>query len=81
MTDELQKKSASDSPIHWLRQTSPYINTHRGKTFVVWFSSSMIESDSFTTLVHDLTLLSHLGIKLVLIHSMRDQVDDELERR
>jgi len=81
MTDELQKKSASDSPIHWLRQTSPYINTHRGKTFVVWFSSSMIESDSFTTLVHDLTLLSHLGIKLVLIHSMRDQVDAELERR
>lgn len=75
--------TAADSgfPIHWLRQTSPYINTHRGRTFVVWFSGAMIESPNFTTLIHDLTLLSHLGVKLVLAHGLRTQIDDELSRR
>ncbi len=81
MTDEIEKDPLTDSPVHWLRQTSPYINTHRGKTFVVWFSDSMLRARPFTTLVHDLTLLSHLGIKLVLVHGMRAQIDAELHRR
>ena len=81
MTDKIEKNPLANSPIHWLRQTSPYINTHRGKTFVVWFSGSMIAAEGFTTLVHDLTLLSHLGIRLVLVHGMRAQIDAELQRR
>ena len=62
----------------WFRQTSPYINTHRGKTFVVWFSGDMLDTSIFTSLVHDLTLLSHLGIRLVLVHGMRPQIDQQL---
>jgi len=72
---------SSEWSIDWLRQTSPYINTHRGKTFVVWFGGDMFESQSFSTLVHDLTLLSHLGVKLVIVHGMRAQIDAELLRR
>jgi len=71
----------SEWPVDWLRQTSPYINTHRGKTFVVWFGGDMFESSGFNTLVHDLTLLSHLGVKLVIVHGMRSQIDAELQRR
>ena len=78
MNEEKNKSTAPDSSIHWLRLTSPYINTHRGKTFVIWFSGAMIDAAGFTTLVHDLTLLSHLGIKLVLVHGMRDQLDNAL---
>ena len=81
MTDQTDQKFASDWPIDWLRQTSPYINTHRGKTFVIWFSGDMLESAEFTSLIHDLTLLSHLGIKLVLVHGMRAQIDAELTKR
>jgi len=81
MTDQTDQKFASGWPIDWLRQTSPYINTHRGKTFVVWFSGDMLESREFTSLIHDLTLLSHLGVKLVLVHGMRAQIDAELARR
>ncbi len=80
MTDQTDQKFASGWPIDWLRQTSPYINTHRGKTFVVWFSGEMLDSAEFTSLIHDLTLLSHLGIKLVLAHGMRTQIDTELAR-
>lgn len=85
MTDQTAQNSApnlpnQDWPIDWLRQTSPYINTHRGKTFVIWFSSTMLEAEGFTSLVHDLTLLRHLGVNLVLAHGMRAQIDKELER-
>ena len=81
MTDQTDQKFASGWPIDWLRRISPYINTHRGKTFVVWFSGDMLESAEFTSLIHDLTLLSHLGVKLVLAHGMRTQLDTELARR
>lgn len=81
MNDENNKNTAPESPIHWLRLTSPYINKHRGKTFVVWLNSTTIEAEGFTTLVHDLTLLSHLGVRLILVHGMRAQLDTELRRK
>lgn len=65
-------------PLEWLRHTSPYINTHRQKTFVVWLSDELLERDSFKNLVHDLTLLSHLGVRLVLVHGMRKQIDQAM---
>lgn len=71
--------NTSSFPLQWLRQTSPYINTHRGKTFVVWLSDASLERESFKNLVHDLTLLSHLGVKLVLVHGMRSQIDSTLK--
>ncbi len=46
---------------------------------MVWFSGDLIDSAEFTPLIHDLTLLSHLGIKLVVIHGMRAQIDAELK--
>ena len=74
MNDQIKKPF----PVDWLRQTSPYINTHRGKTFVVWFDGEMLCQPQFTALIHDLTLLSHLGIRLVLVHGMRVQIDRQL---
>lgn len=71
----------NDFPIEWLRHTSPYINKHRGSTFVVWVSGTLISEDAFANLVHDLTLLCHLGVRLVLVHGMRPQIDAELLAR
>ncbi len=69
----------NDFPLEWLRHTSPYINTHRGKTFVVWLSDELLDRELFKHLIHDLTLLSHLGIRLVLVHGMRSQIDEALK--
>ena len=66
-------------PLEWLRHTSPYINTHRGKTFVVWLSDELLNNELFRHLIHDLTLLSHLGVRLVLVHGMRQQIDTALQ--
>jgi amino-acid N-acetyltransferase len=69
-----------DKNIDWFRAASPYINAHRGKTLVIGLPGSWLRSDLLPTLAHDLTLLSHLGLRLVLCFGLRAQVDDQLAR-
>ncbi len=69
----------SDPFVHWFRQAGPYINTHRGKTFVVSFGGAAVEADSLSSLIHDLALLHSLGIRLVLIHGARQQIEARLQ--
>ncbi|HRD65642.1 MAG TPA: amino-acid N-acetyltransferase [Candidatus Competibacter sp.] len=64
--------------VHWFRQAGPYINAHRGKTFVVLFGGEAVESDHFSNLIHDLALLHSLGIRLVLVHGARPQIEERL---
>ncbi|OED36903.1 amino-acid N-acetyltransferase [Chromatiales bacterium (ex Bugula neritina AB1)] len=71
----MSDRQDTDFPIHWLRHTSPYINTHRDSTIVIWFNGELLDSAGFASFVHDLTLLSHLGVRLVLVHGMRPQID------
>ena len=68
----------ADHFVQWFRQASPYINAHRGKTFVVLISGEAVEADSFSSLIHDLALLHSLGIRLVLAHGARPQVEERL---
>ncbi len=71
---------ASFSPVHWFRNSAPYINTHRGKTFVVMFGGEAVAHPHFSTLIHDFALLHSLGIKLVLVHGARPQVEKNLAK-
>jgi len=63
----------------WLREVAPYVHSHRGRTFVVAFEGELIEAGRLTGLVHDLSLLHALGIRLVLVHGSRPQVQAQLE--
>jgi len=65
--------------VKWFRYSSPYINAHRGKTFVVLFDGDAVEDDNFSHLIHDFALLNSLGIKLVLVHGARPQIERQLE--
>jgi amino-acid N-acetyltransferase len=67
-----------DHFVQWFRQASPYINAHRGKTFVVLFGGEAVEAEHFSSLIHDLALLHSLGIRLVLVHGARTQVEARL---
>ena len=67
-----------DSFVQWFRQAGPYINAHRGKTFVVLLGGEAVEADSFSSLIHDLALLHSLGIRLVLAHGARCQIEARL---
>ena len=60
--------------VNWFRHSAPYINAHRGRTFVVYVSGEAVDHDNFKHLVHDINLLSSLGVKLVLVHGSRPQI-------
>lgn len=66
--------------VQWFRQSSPYINAHRGKTFVIMFDGDALVHSNFTKIVQDIALLNSLGVRLVLVHGARPQIDAALKR-
>ncbi|WP_036307305.1 amino-acid N-acetyltransferase [Methyloglobulus morosus] len=66
--------------VSWFRNSSPYIHAHRNKTFVISFGGEAVLAQDFDHHVHDFALLSSLGIKLVLVHGIRPQIDLRLAR-
>ncbi len=64
--------------VQWFRGAAPYIKAHRKKTFVIMVSDEVIFSDRFIGLVHDIALLKHLGIKLIILHGSRSSIDSHL---
>ena len=73
-----------DNPIQfvsWLRSVAPYIHAFRGKTFVVAFPGELVMAGALPVLAHDLSLLHALGIRVVLVHGSRPQVEEQLALR
>ncbi|MEP1594225.1 MAG: amino-acid N-acetyltransferase [Halieaceae bacterium] len=68
----------SRAHIRWFRNTAPYINAHRGKTFVLMLGGDCAQHDNFANIIHDIALLNSLGIRLVLVHGSRPQIDQRL---
>ena len=64
--------------IRWFRNTAPYINMHRGKTFVLMLGGDVALHENFANIIHDIALLKSLGVKLVLIHGSRPQIEARL---
>jgi len=71
---------SQDSFINWFRQATPYINAFRNKTFVISFGGELLSDTQFTPLVHDIMVLHSLGVKLVLIHGARPQIENRLKK-
>lgn len=65
--------------IEWFRASTSYINTHRGKIFVVLLSGDALMDTNLSNVVCDLTLLHSIGVKLVLVHGARPQISTALE--
>ncbi|HEY0720667.1 MAG TPA: amino-acid N-acetyltransferase [Gammaproteobacteria bacterium] len=64
--------------VRWFRGSSPYINAFRGRTFVLTFGGEMLTEEQFPGLVHDIALLNNLGVRLVLVHGARPQIEERL---
>ena len=62
------------------REAAPYINTFRGKTFVLAISGETIDKGDFPSFAPDINLLVSLGVRLVLVHGIRPQIDQQLHR-
>ena len=66
--------------VNWFRDSSPYIHAHRNKTFVISFGGEAVLAEDFDHHVHDFALLNSLGIRLVLVHGIRPQIDERLKK-
>ncbi|MFZ1548669.1 MAG: amino-acid N-acetyltransferase, partial [Candidatus Nitrotoga sp.] len=66
--------------VSWFRSVAPYINAFRGRTFVVAFGGEVVADGKFVELTHDLNLLSSLGVRLILVHGARPQIERHLSR-
>ncbi len=67
--------------VHWIRAAAPYVHAFRGRTFVIAFGGEVVADDSFLGVVHDLNLLVSLGIRLVVVHGCRPQVETILAQQ
>lgn len=67
--------------VHWFRHSAPYINAHRNKTFVLMFDGEAVQHPNFQHIIHDIALLHSLGIRLVLVHGARPQINENLQQR
>ena len=66
--------------VQWFRASAPYIHAHRNKTFVIFFAGEAV-LDNNENLIHDFSLLKSLGIRLVLVHGIRPQIDQRLKQQ
>ena len=64
--------------VPWFRSVAPYIHMHRGKTFVVGIAGEAIAAGKLPNLAQDLALIQSMGVKIVLVHGFRPQVNEQL---
>ena len=57
--------------VPWFRAVAPYIHAYRGETFVVGMTGEMIAAGN-------LAIMHAMGIKIVLVHGFRPQVNEQL---
>ncbi|RRJ83474.1 amino-acid N-acetyltransferase [Aestuariirhabdus litorea] len=67
--------------VNFFRHSSPYINAHRGRTFVIHLGGATLADEGFSTIVHDIALLNSLGVRLVLVFGARPQIEQRVVER
>ena len=75
-----QQKQQQNAFVSSIRQAAPYIQAHRGATFVISFGGESVD-EQFDQLVHDIALIHTLGIRLLLVHGARPQIEQRLKQR
>ncbi len=67
--------------VRWFRAAAPYIHAFRGQTFVVAFGGEVVAENRLGALAEDFRLLASLGVRLVLVHGARPQIESLLRAR
>lgn len=64
--------------VQWFRQSSPYVNMHRGKTFVIMLDGDTAASRNFINIINDISMLHSLGVRLIIVFGARYQINELL---
>ncbi|MFP5344982.1 MAG: hypothetical protein ACLGGU_05040, partial [Gammaproteobacteria bacterium] len=77
----MPEKNNNAAFVNWFRHSTPYIKAHRGRTFVIAFGGEFVTDARFAHFIHDVALLNTLGVRLVLVHGARPQIEQCLRER
>ncbi len=76
------EKSSSNFPfVGWLRDVAPYIHSFREKTFVIAFAGELVQEIGLENLIEDIAMLHAMGMRIVLVHGIRPQIEEQLKLR
>jgi amino-acid N-acetyltransferase len=64
--------------VPWFRSVAPYIHKFRNQTFVVGIAGEAIAAGKLHHLAQDLAMIQSMGVKVVLVHGFRPQVNEQL---
>ncbi len=67
--------------VPWFRSVAPYIHKFRHQTFVVGITGEAIATGKLPNLVQDLALIQSMGVRVVLVHGFRPQLDEQLRAK
>nr|WP_315426173.1 amino-acid N-acetyltransferase [uncultured Albidiferax sp.] len=67
--------------VPWFRSVAPYIHKFRNQTFVVGLAGEAIAAGKLPNLAQDLAMIQSMGVKIVLVHGFRPQVNEQLRAK
>ncbi len=67
--------------VPWFRSVAPYTHMHRDKTFVIGLAGEAIAAGKLQHIAQDLALIQSMGVKIVLVHGFRPQVNEQLRQK
>lgn len=68
--------------VKFFRQASPYIEGHRGRSFVIAIPGEVLDrQDILDTLLQDVALLHGLGVRLVVVIGARMQINEAIRAK
>ena len=67
--------------VPWFRSVAPYIHKFRNQTFVIGLTGEAIAAGKLHAIAQDLALIQAMGVKLVLVHGFRPQVNEQLQAK
>ncbi len=67
--------------VPWFRSVAPYVHKFRNQTFVVGIAGEAIAAGKLPHLAQDLAMIQSMGVKIVLVHGFRPQVNEQLQAK
>ncbi len=72
-------RQLDESLISAIRHSTPYVNMHAGRTFVILLGGDTLLDSHVEGVISDIAILQSLGIKLVLVFGAKAQIDTALQ--
>ncbi|MBI5389878.1 acetylglutamate kinase [Candidatus Woesearchaeota archaeon] len=61
--------------MQYIREILPYVREFHGKTFIVKIGGEVCEDENLDEIASQLSLIHHIGIKMVIVHGGSSQMD------